>query len=76
MEDRPASAPDGAEALPGVIEIYAAYDATKAVVKGGGEASAGDWAAYDAACVQLREARRYWREIRTYVHAAQAEEVS
>ncbi|HVV37581.1 MAG TPA: hypothetical protein VHC63_13310 [Acidimicrobiales bacterium] len=68
--ERPPSAPVGAESLPGVIDLYAAYDATKAVVDGGGEVTREQHDAYDSACEALHASRRYWREIRDYVVAA------
>ncbi len=67
-KSRPKSAPDGAESLPGVIEIYEAYEATKAAAKKGGTSA--DWDAYNAACEALREARRYWRLVRLAVYEA------
>lgn len=65
---RPVSAPDGAESLPGVIDIYAAYDATKAVADAPG-ATKEQIDAYDAAAVELRNSRMYWRQIREAVQA-------
>lgn len=66
-EERTPSAPDGAESLPGVYEIYAEYDRTKEKAKAP-SATQADRDAYDAASVALRQARHEWRVLKKLAH--------
>ena len=68
--DRPESAPDGAESLPGVLDLYARFDAAKAKAKATNPADDPEaWAEYDAVSAELRVERKRWREIKEYLYA-------